>query len=78
MSTSDPLYDEVVASVRRNRTASIAAIKDKYNMGYSRAVRIMNAMEMTGIVSPVHYDGQREVLAPPLIPHLRLIKCTDH
>ncbi len=60
----DPLYDEAVAHVVRSRRASISAVQRKLKIGYNRAARLVEAMEMAGVVSEAGHNGQREVLAP--------------
>ncbi|MCP4595321.1 DNA translocase FtsK [Neptuniibacter sp.] len=60
----DPLYDEAVAFVLETRKASISSVQRKLKIGYNRAARMVEAMEMAGVVSPAGSNGQREVLAP--------------
>ncbi len=61
----DPLYDEAVAYVTESRRASISSVQRKLKIGYNRAARLVEAMEMAGVVSEAGHNGQREVLAPP-------------
>jgi S-DNA-T family DNA segregation ATPase FtsK/SpoIIIE len=62
---SDPLYDEAVAFVTESRRASISAVQRKLKIGYNRAARMIEAMEVAGVVSEMGHNGAREVLAPP-------------
>jgi len=62
---NDPLYDEAVAYVTQSRRASISSVQRKLKIGYNRAARLVEAMEMAGVVSEAGHNGQREVLAPP-------------
>jgi len=62
---SDPLYDEAVDYVCRSRRASISSVQRKLRIGYNRAARLIETMEMAGVVSEMGSNGQREVLAPP-------------
>ncbi|MCG8394529.1 MAG: DNA translocase FtsK 4TM domain-containing protein [Pseudomonadales bacterium] len=62
---NDPLYDEAVAYVTQSRRASISSVQRKLKIGYNRAARLVEAMEMAGVVSEAGTNGQREVLAPP-------------
>lgn len=62
---SDALFDEAVAFVTQSRKASISAVQRKLRIGYNRAARLVEAMEMAGIVSGPGHNGAREVLAPP-------------
>jgi len=61
---SDPLYDEAVAHVIESRRASISFVQRKMRIGYNRAARLVEAMEMAGIVSAPGHNGQREVVVP--------------
>ncbi|MCC1497779.1 DNA translocase FtsK 4TM domain-containing protein [Alcanivorax sp. 1008] len=60
----DALYDEAVAFVLHSRRASISSVQRKFKIGYNRAARLVEAMEMAGVVSEAGHNGQREVLAP--------------
>ncbi len=62
---SDALYDEAVYYVTQSRRASISSVQRKLRIGYNRAARLIEAMEMAGVVSDMGTNGQREVLAPP-------------
>jgi len=62
---NDPLYDEAVAYVTQSRRASISSVQRKLKIGYNRAARLVEAMEMAGVVTEAGNNGQREVLAPP-------------
>jgi S-DNA-T family DNA segregation ATPase FtsK/SpoIIIE len=61
----DALYDEAVRFVTESRKASISAVQRKLRIGYNRAARMIEAMEMAGVVSEMQANGNREVLAPP-------------
>ena len=60
----DELYDEAVSFVIESRRASISAVQRKFRIGYNRAARLIEAMEMSGLVSEMSSNGSREVLAP--------------
>ena len=62
---SDPLYDEAVAIVAETRRASVSGIQRRLKVGYNRAARMVEAMELAGVVGPLEANGQREVLVPP-------------
>lgn len=64
-SESDPLYDEAVAFVTETRKASISSVQRKLRIGYNRAARLIEQMEVTGVVTEMGSNGNREVLAPP-------------
>lgn len=61
----DPLYDEALAFVTETRRVSISSTQRKFRIGYNRAARIVEQMEMQGVVSSPGHNGAREVLAPP-------------
>ncbi len=63
-SESDALYDEAVQFVLESRRASISAVQRKLKIGYNRAARMIEAMEMAGVVTPMNSNGSREVIAP--------------
>ena len=60
----DALYDEAVAFVLESRRASISSVQRKLRIGYNRAARLIEAMEMAGVVSPMNANGTREILVP--------------
>ncbi|MFT5756912.1 MAG: S-DNA-T family DNA segregation ATPase FtsK/SpoIIIE [Alteromonadaceae bacterium] len=61
----DVLYDEAISFVTETRRVSISSVQRKYRIGYNRAARIVEQMELQGIVSSPGNNGAREVLAPP-------------
>ncbi len=60
----DVIYDDAVAFVLETRRASISFVQRKFKIGYNRAARLIEAMEMAGLVSSMQSNGQREVLVP--------------
>ncbi|MHA6493057.1 DNA translocase FtsK [Pseudomonas borbori] len=63
-SEEDPLYDEAMRFVTESRRASISAVQRKLKIGYNRAARMIEAMEMAGVVTSMNTNGSREVIAP--------------
>jgi S-DNA-T family DNA segregation ATPase FtsK/SpoIIIE len=61
----DPLYDEAVKIVTTDRKPSISYVQRRLKIGYNRAARLLEAMEMAGLVGPLQSNGSREVLGPP-------------
>jgi S-DNA-T family DNA segregation ATPase FtsK/SpoIIIE len=67
----DVLLDEAIDLVRRQGRASVSMLQRRMRIGYTRAARLIEAMEAKGIVgSPAPGTGTREVLdygpaAPP-------------
>ena len=61
----DPLYDQALRIVTETRRASVSAVQRQLRVGYNRAARMIEAMELAGVVGPLQSNGKREVLAPP-------------
>jgi S-DNA-T family DNA segregation ATPase FtsK/SpoIIIE len=61
---ADPLYDQAVEIVLKNRRASISLVQRHLRIGYNRAARLVEQMEAAGLVSPMQSNGNREVIAP--------------
>ncbi|SIR42741.1 recombination associated protein RdgC [Janthinobacterium sp. TND4EL3] len=49
-SASDPLYDQAVEVVRTQQRASISLVQRHLLIGYNRAARLIEAMEVAGVV----------------------------
>jgi S-DNA-T family DNA segregation ATPase FtsK/SpoIIIE len=60
----DPLYDQAVEVVLKNRRASISLVQRHLKIGYNRAARLVEDMEKAGLVSSMSGSGQREILVP--------------
>ncbi len=58
----DELFDEAARLIVRHQQGSVSLIQRRLKVGYSRAARIIDELELAGIVGP--YDGSkaREVL----------------
>lgn len=61
---SDPLYDQAVEVILKNRRASISSVQRHLRIGYNRAARLLEQMEQSGLVSPMQSNGNREILVP--------------
>jgi S-DNA-T family DNA segregation ATPase FtsK/SpoIIIE len=61
---ADPLYDEAVRIVTTERKPSISYVQRRLKIGYNRAARLLEAMELAGLVGPLQPNGARDVLAP--------------
>lgn len=64
---SDPLFDEAVRVVLETGQASISMVQRRLRVGYTRAARLIDLMELKGIVGPHVGSKAREILvnAPP-------------
>jgi S-DNA-T family DNA segregation ATPase FtsK/SpoIIIE len=60
----DALYDEAVKIVTTERKPSISYVQRRLKIGYNRAARLLESMEMAGVVGPLQPNGAREILAP--------------
>ncbi len=61
---ADPMYDQAVAVVLKNRRASISLVQRHLRIGYNRAARLLEQMEQSGVVSTMQSNGNREILVP--------------
>ncbi|WP_454734959.1 DNA translocase FtsK [Cupriavidus necator] len=60
---ADPLYDQAVEVVLKNRRASISLVQRHLRIGYNRAARLLEDMEKAGLVSAMSGNGNRDILA---------------
>jgi DNA segregation ATPase FtsK/SpoIIIE, S-DNA-T family len=60
----DPMYDQAVEVVLKNRRASISLVQRHLKIGYNRAARLVEDMEKAGLVSAMSGSGQRSILVP--------------
>ncbi|MDQ6880883.1 MAG: DNA translocase FtsK 4TM domain-containing protein [Pseudomonadota bacterium] len=60
----DPMYDQAVEVVLKNKRASISLVQRHLKIGYNRAARLVEDMEKAGLVSAMSGSGQREILVP--------------
>jgi len=60
----DPMYDQAVEVVLKNRKASISLVQRHLKIGYNRAARLVEDMEKAGLVSTMNGAGQRDILVP--------------
>ncbi|MFX3674049.1 MAG: DNA translocase FtsK [Paenisporosarcina sp.] len=59
---TDDLYDDAVQLVTDMQTASVSLLQRRFRVGYSRAARIIDQMEMRGIIGPYEGSKPRQVL----------------
>ncbi len=62
VSIEDELFDDAVRLVIESGQASISMLQRRFRIGYSRAARLIDAMELKGIVGPHQGSKPREVL----------------
>lgn len=61
----DPLFEEALRNILLNEQASISFLQRKLKVGYSRAARIVDQMEESGILGPHEGSKPRKILMSP-------------
>ena len=62
MNDRDPLFDEAARLIVVHQQGSTSLIQRKFAIGYNRAGRLMDQLEMAGIVGPTQGSKARDVL----------------
>jgi len=63
---TDELLDEAIDLVRREQRASVSMLQRHFRIGYTRAARIVDAMDERGVIGPPTGSSKpRDVLLPP-------------
>jgi S-DNA-T family DNA segregation ATPase FtsK/SpoIIIE len=62
----DELYDEALRLILQHDNASASFLQRKLNIGYARAARIIDQMQMAGVVGPGEGSKAREILSRQL------------
>jgi S-DNA-T family DNA segregation ATPase FtsK/SpoIIIE len=57
----DEMFDQAVAIVAETRNASISYVQRRLKIGYNRAARIIEQMEVDGMIGPQVGTRSREV-----------------
>lgn len=58
----DELFDDAVQLVMEMQSASVSMLQRRFRIGYTRAARLIDAMELRGIVGPYEGSKPRAVL----------------
>ena len=58
----DELYQAALDIIKSERKASTSLLQRKLQIGYNRAARIIDMMELEGVVSKANHVGKRDVL----------------
>jgi len=61
----DPLFEKAVELILMTGQASASYLQRKFKLGYARAARIIDQMELEGIVGPSEGSKPREILVEP-------------
>ena len=62
---NDPLYERAMEIVMSQGKASASYLQRRLKVGYNRAARLVEEMEMRGIVGPAQGSKPREILHVP-------------
>jgi S-DNA-T family DNA segregation ATPase FtsK/SpoIIIE len=62
--SGDPVYDEAVQFVLSQGKASISLLQRRLRIGFNRAARFIEQMEMDGILGPQEGSKPRQVIKP--------------
>lgn len=62
MSKRDPLFEEAARLIVANQQGSTSLIQRKFSIGYNRAGRIVDQLEVCGIIGPFEGSKARQVL----------------
>ncbi|MGH7739367.1 MAG: DNA translocase FtsK, partial [bacterium] len=62
--SEDELYDEAVQVILRAKQASTSLLQRRLKVGYSRAARLLDDMEMRGIVGAADGNKARKIMIP--------------
>ncbi|NMD69535.1 DNA translocase FtsK [Bacillus sp. DNRA2] len=58
----DDLYDDAVQMIVEMQTASVSMLQRRFRIGYTRAARLIDEMELRGVVGPYEGSKPRTVL----------------
>jgi S-DNA-T family DNA segregation ATPase FtsK/SpoIIIE len=64
----DEMFDQAVAIVADSRNASISYLQRRLKVGYNRAARMIEQMEVDGMVGPQEGNKPREVYVRAVEP----------
>lgn len=62
----DILYDDVVIFVKQSRAASLSALQDKFNIGSTRASRLLDALQRHGVLNDIDTQQKLECVTPEI------------
>lgn len=77
MSQLDSMFEEVAQFVVQNQVGSTSSIQRRFSIGYNRAGRIMDQLEMAGIVGKAEGSKPREVLIQDMMSLEHILSSLD-
>ncbi len=60
----DPLFDEIWKVISETGKASTSYIQRKFSLGYNRSAKIMDQLEIEGVIAPADGVKPREIIKP--------------
>lgn len=64
LGTKDPLFEEAARLIVNTQQGSTSSIQRRFSIGYNRAGRIIDQLEVAGIVGPFEGSKARQVIIP--------------
>ena len=58
----DELYEDILSFVQTSEEISISMIQRQYRIGFNRSARIIEKLELDGIIAPAQGSKPRKVL----------------
>ena len=77
LSQLDAMFEEVARFVVQNQQGSTSSIQRRFSIGYNRAGRIMDQLEMAGVVGRAEGSKPREVLIQDMLSLEHLLSNLD-
>ncbi|SMO51152.1 DNA segregation ATPase FtsK/SpoIIIE, S-DNA-T family [Saccharicrinis carchari] len=74
MSNKDAFFEEAAQVVVANQSGSTSLIQRRFSIGYNRAGRIIDQLEVAGVVGPFEGSKARQVLIPDEVSLQHLLK----
>ena len=77
LSQLDSMFEEVARFVVQNQQGSTSSIQRRFSIGYNRAGRIMDQLEMAGVVGKAEGSKPREVLLQDMLSLEKVLSSLD-
>jgi len=72
------MFEDVARFVVQNQQGSTSSIQRRFSIGYNRAGRLMDQLEMAGIVGKAEGSKPREVLIQDILSLEHIFKSLDN